>query len=655
MVRERSAEPAIEVVLLSASAAEPTDHSQATQARLMAGLAEQGIQPVTVSSIAEPDPGRLRTALAEVLAGPEGAASLSPIALLAADLAVHATALGAVLDDPRVRTGALAVRPGSSTDDRHGGSVETDRQLHLGVLRVDGADRAVAAQLMRDLPVDPESPGDVLLDLTRALTDAGIDVRPVPLGGYAWARATSADQVAAAFSAADAVDERTVRLREAARGGDGFYSTFVLRRISWRFTGVAERIGLTPNQVTVISFGLGLVAAGMLAVGDRPWSVAGALLLQFCLVVDCVDGELARYRRRFSRFGAWLDATTDRVKEFAAIGALAVAGARHDEDLWWLVAAAIAVQTFRNLLDLGWSLQRSVATAEKAATEPRIRPEWMASATWLRAPAGEPTAAGALSWARRVGHFPIGERFLVISLGAALWTARGTLVVLLLAGLLSGVYMLAAFVVRSRAARGSGRRIAGLVDAGPILGAVLRQAIGARASRTAAVVPAVVWLAEAGLIWWLAVEVAQARASAGVVLLAVTAIAHYQHAYGVREDVTEAPGGFVIGTDLRLIALALIIVVPSLLLTGDDARSWATSGVWALAVLVGISSTARSLQAWLSPVSPGADDPPDGDDAGDSGDVDVSGGQNDDSIDRMQTVNAVTGTTVPRPAIGGVR
>jgi phosphatidylglycerophosphate synthase len=690
MARERWTESAIEVVLLS-TAATPSDPASD---RLIVTLREHGIDPDVITVIADPDSARLRSRLAAVLAGPvAGAGALSAderlsgggqrptggalpaIAVLAADIVVNATPLGAVLDDPRVRTGALALSSAEVAAD--GSGVHRNRQSHLGVLKLDGAGRATAAALVAGLPADPDRPGDLLLELTRALTDAGIDVRPVQLGGYAWARPESAAQEAEAVAAVEAVDERTVRLRAAARGGDGFYSTFVLRRISWRFTSLAERVGLTPNQVTLISFGLGLVAAGFLAMGSRPWAVAGALLLQFCLIVDCVDGELARYRRRFSRFGAWLDATTDRVKEFAAIGALAVAAARHERDLWWLVAAAIALQTFRNLLDLGWALQRGVAAASSDRGEP-VRPEWVAPANRLHPPVGVHTGEGALSWLKRVGHFPIGERFLLISLGAALWTPRATLIALLVAGMVSAGYMLLAFAVRSRSAIGNGHRIVSLVDSGPVLGAALRQAVGRRAGRAAAALPAMVAVDELALIWWFAVVLAGADRSAAVVLIAAAAIAHYQHAYGVREDgSTEGPGaaagrraagGFVIGTDLRLVALALVAVVPTWFLTDGDARSWATSAVWALAGLVAISSTIRSLQAWTGTVDPSnaPDEADSSDQPGSSGGPEghlpagaesrsVSGGQSEGSVDRMQTVNADTNPTARRQAIGGVR
>jgi Family of unknown function (DUF5941)/CDP-alcohol phosphatidyltransferase len=637
----RPARTTTDLVLVSSIAA--ADVTDLASARLDAALADQEVAAAFPVRLVEPDPARRRERLAELVAGPpdptapsDPAASLPAIALVAGDLVTNAPPLGAVLDDERLGTAALA-------------RLEEGRAVHLGVLRVAPADRPRAAALLRSGSIAED---DVILGLSRALGDAGVTVRPVPLGGYAWARPADADEAARARAAADAVPERTVRLREAARGGDGFYSTFVLRRLSWRLTGLAERAGLTPNQVTSISFGLGLLAAGLLALGGRGWSVAGALLLQLCLVVDCVDGELARYRRRFSRFGAWLDATTDRVKEFAAIAALAVAAHRHDgTDLWGLVAAAIAVQTFRNLFDLGWAQQRA-STPGPAPQAPR----WVAPAERWWAPTPDRPRAGALNWARRVGHFPVGERFLLLSLGAALWTPRATLLLLLAAGLLSALYMLAAFALRSRGGTGD---TFSLLDSGPLLGAVLA---GRGAGRPGAVLPAVLAAAELGLIWWLAAEVAGAGGGPTTLLLAAAALAHYQHAYGVREKSADA-GGFVVGTDLRLAALALVVVVPASVLTGPDATSWARSTVLALAALVLVSSTTRSLLGWTrgageghsrqATSSPGEEIP--GETAPGTPGVSAAERPGPETIDRMDTVNAGTDGTVLRPTTGGER
>jgi hypothetical protein len=607
MAREQTLKPAIDVFLLSAG---PLDSADPGVAVLLAGLLEQGValnEPVVIN-LAEPADARVRLAAA-LAPNADPTAVSGPAALLDARVVVNAPPLGAVLDDPRVRTGALAVR-------------EAGRQVQLGVLKVDAADRAVAAELVAALP---SRPAELLLALTEALIEAGIAVKPVPLGGYAWAR-TDSSNLFDAIGVITTVDERTVRLREAARGGDGFYSTFVLRRLSWRLTGLAERTGLTPNQVTLISFAIGLIAAGCLAVGGRGWAVTGAVLLQVCLVVDCVDGELARYRRRFSRFGAWLDATTDRVKEFAAVAALALAAARSaDGDLWWLVAAAIAVQTFRNLLDLGWSLQRGADAPARPADQ------WAVAPDGIRSPGAELPGPGALSWARRVGHFPIGERFLLISLGAAFWSSKGTLVALLVVGLLSAGYMIAAFAVRSHASAASGARIAGLADAGPLLGALTRRIGGARAGRLTVVLPAMIAVLELAVIWGLAAVVAGARDSAVVALIAVTAIAHYQHAYGVREDGVEIRT-LVIGADLRLVLLLLLVVLPAGLNAGPD---WATVASWVLAAVVALSSTLHSLRTWTA----GSDD----------------SAPNDPEHVGMESVTVDTPPAMLRQAIGGVR
>jgi phosphatidylglycerophosphate synthase len=81
------------------------------------------------------------------------------------------------------------------------------------------------------------------------------------------------------------------------------------------------RTRITPNQVTVSGFLVGLAGAGFFLAGTR-WSVAaGGLLAQLSSIVDCADGMLARSRGQESEFGAALDIVLDRVMEFALLAA----------------------------------------------------------------------------------------------------------------------------------------------------------------------------------------------------------------------------------------------------------------------------------------------------------------------------------------------
>ena len=99
------------------------------------------------------------------------------------------------------------------------------------------------------------------------------------------------------------------------------------------------RLGLTPNALTVIGFGIS-VAAGV-AAGAGAWTVAGLLVI-IGGVFDLFDGALARATNRVSGLGAFLDSVFDRAGEAVlylgiAFGCLAVSW-----DLGaWLAAAAM--------------------------------------------------------------------------------------------------------------------------------------------------------------------------------------------------------------------------------------------------------------------------------------------------------------------------
>src|SRR4051812_48702322 len=97
--------------------------------------------------------------------------------------------------------------------------------------------------------------------------------------------------------------EDDARLRAAVKANDGFFTTFFVSSYSPHVVRWAARAGLTPNQVTVFSMFLGVLAAAGFATGERFGLIAGAVLLQAAFLFDCVDGQLARYTQRFSALG----------------------------------------------------------------------------------------------------------------------------------------------------------------------------------------------------------------------------------------------------------------------------------------------------------------------------------------------------------------
>jgi phosphatidylglycerophosphate synthase len=189
-------------------------------------------------------------------------------------------------------------------------------------------------------------------------------------------------------------------------------------RFRARLPASALRLGWSPNAVTVVSLALGVLAAGLVATGNRGLWVLAAVVLQAALVVDCVDGEIARFTRRFSALGAWLDAVGDRVKEYSVYAALAVVAARDGDPVWTLAIAAMAVVTVRHLEDYAYE--------HRLEPVRRSRPDILPPGDGQDSgPAGERTTyppvpttrQTVVHWVKKVIHMPIAERYLLISLG----------------------------------------------------------------------------------------------------------------------------------------------------------------------------------------------------------------------------------------------
>ncbi|MDP6625260.1 MAG: CDP-alcohol phosphatidyltransferase family protein, partial [Nitrospinota bacterium] len=80
---------------------------------------------------------------------------------------------------------------------------------------------------------------------------------------------------------------------------------------------------ITPPQVTILAFFLGIWAAYLLSMQEYFYLFTSAILIQVKNILDTVDGHLARARNTPSRIGRFLDSITDFIINlalFIAIG-----------------------------------------------------------------------------------------------------------------------------------------------------------------------------------------------------------------------------------------------------------------------------------------------------------------------------------------------
>ncbi|KUO06327.1 DUF5941 domain-containing protein [Streptomyces caeruleatus] len=367
------------------------------------------------------------------------------VAVVDARFVGHPHALRLGLTDPRF---PLAAIPGAVTAQPAGRQALTRAMARENSA---GGGTAVAVDSLADR-------------IVTALDDEGTDVHRPELGSLVAAVPADPQARNEARQAVAAVDDEAVRLKSAVKSRDGFFTTYCVSPYSRYIARWCARRGLTPNQVTTASLITALIAAGCAATGTRGGFVAAGLLLIFSFVLDCTDGQLARYSLQYSTLGAWLDATFDRAKEYAYYAGLALGAARGGDDVWALALGAMVLQTCRHVVDFSFNEANHDATANTSPTA---------------ALSDKLDSVGWTVWVRRMIVLPIGERWAMIAVLTAATTPRITFYALLIGCAFAATYTTAGRVLRSltRKARRTDRAaqaLADLADSGPLAEALAR-------------------------------------------------------------------------------------------------------------------------------------------------------------------------------------
>ncbi|WBO62581.1 DUF5941 domain-containing protein [Streptomyces camelliae] len=401
------------------------------------------------------------------------------VALVDARFVGHPHALRLGLTDPRFPLSAI---PGAVT-----AQPAARQALTRAVARETSAGGGIALAV------------DSLADRIVTVLDAdGGEVHRPELGSLVAAVPADPQGRNEARQAVAAVDDEAVRLKSAVKSRDGFFTTFFISPYSRHLARWCARRGLTPNQVTTASLLTALIAAGCAATGTRAGFIAAGVLLIASFVLDCTDGQLARYALKYSTLGAWLDATFDRAKEYAYYAGLALGAARGGDDVWALALGAMVLQTCRHVVDFSFNEANHDATANTSPTA---------------ALSDKLDSVGWTVWVRRMIVLPIGERWAMIAVLTAATTPRITFYVLLVGCAFAATYTTAGRVLRSLTRKAkrtdrAARALADLADSGPLAQGLTRVArrVSLRAPAYTALVGGAVVVLAARLApygsWW---------------------------------------------------------------------------------------------------------------------------------------------------------
>ena len=407
--------------------------------------------------------------------------------------------------------------------------VSDPTHLALGLLRISSTPEVVrellsARSYVESLNVPFDSVGLLTLVLVRsniplmAVESVGISAR---VGGDAETQ----------IPAVDSQNPKKLLLAKATRANDGFYSTFVLRKFSRLLTQVAIAQRWTPNAITWASMAVTVGAAVLFAQGSHRALMIGAALVQLAIIVDCSDGEVARYTNASSQYGAWLDAATDRVKEYLLYAALAVGAARHGTNLWPIAMVLVVMQTVRHLSDYNFVAIRAMReNADLSLPLTQSVDDISGSGSRLLTTSSRLNSRRLVHWIKRVIYLPIGERWLIISVGAFVGSPSLVFNLLLWLGLFGLAYVTLGRFMRSRRWRHT-QDISGCdilerqFDAGPLLSSTLNRG-HPLAGRFGWAVPSFLRLIELGLV----VLIGYSEPLAFITLFAI-AFHHYDTMY----------------------------------------------------------------------------------------------------------------------------
>ncbi|MFD8962972.1 CDP-alcohol phosphatidyltransferase family protein, partial [Streptomyces anulatus] len=164
------------------------------------------------------------------------------------------------------------------------------------------------------------------------------------------------------------------------RSGEHWAGRMYMREISLRVDRYLVNTRVTPNQVTYVMTLAGALAAPALLVPGVWGAVLGVVMVQLYLLFDCVDGELARWKKQYSLSGVYLD----RVAAYLCDAAVLVGLGLRAADIWgegridWLWAflgtlaalGAILIKAETDLVGVARH-QGGMPPVKEAASEPR--------------------------------------------------------------------------------------------------------------------------------------------------------------------------------------------------------------------------------------------------------------------------------------------
>lgn len=140
------------------------------------------------------------------------------------------------------------------------------------------------------------------------------------------------------------MNKKLHRLWAAKTKDDEWWSSFVTSPLAIAVNYfVVDSKWLTPNIITLFSFLIAIIATGFIVTGGTANFIIAAMLIHVSHVLDCMDGQMARYRSTSSLSGSYFDKLTDQIQVIIWFGAIGYAAYLQTQNITPVFLAFIGV------------------------------------------------------------------------------------------------------------------------------------------------------------------------------------------------------------------------------------------------------------------------------------------------------------------------
>lgn len=157
-------------------------------------------------------------------------------------------------------------------------------------------------------------------------------------------------------------------------GTDAWIARNINKRISLPISILLARVGVTPNQITLVNLLFGILSGLIAAMGGYKNLFIAGVLFQMVSIIDGCDGEVAKLNKKATKFGAWFDTVGDNLSFVVFITGVTFGLYRETHAAWILNLAKLSLFSFAILLSImiSYLIQQKGASASLVTYEKEV-------------------------------------------------------------------------------------------------------------------------------------------------------------------------------------------------------------------------------------------------------------------------------------------